>query len=222
MDAVTLGLFIADRRKELGLTQAQLAQELHVTDKAVSRWERGVGLPDIATLEPLAAALEVSLLELMQARRLEQGHIPTEDAEKLLADTISLSRAGRRAVQAAGFALLVCFALLGLLLLLFLAVTGQSVLYPVGSLLCGLAAWGIPTWCMAFDRGRQAAGCAVASLGFALSALLIQFAEVTRRVHINDWSALMDTMDGLCLVVLFFSGVTLALNVLMLLFSKGE
>ena len=72
MDAKTLGDFIAGRRRELGLTQAQLAARLHLTDKAVSRWERGVGLPDLATLEPLAAALEVSLAELMTARRQPQ------------------------------------------------------------------------------------------------------------------------------------------------------
>ena len=53
MDAKTLGDFIAG----LGLTQAQLAARMHLTDKAVSRWERGVGLPDLATLEPLAAVV---------------------------------------------------------------------------------------------------------------------------------------------------------------------
>ena len=55
MDAKTFGAFLARMRKSQGLTQAELAQQLHVTDKAVSRWERGVGLPDINTLEPLAA-----------------------------------------------------------------------------------------------------------------------------------------------------------------------
>ena len=42
MDAKKIGSFIADQRKALGLTQAGLAGKLHVTDKAVSRWERGV------------------------------------------------------------------------------------------------------------------------------------------------------------------------------------
>ena len=214
MDAVTLGLFIADRRKELGLTQAQLAQELHVTDKAVSRWERGVGLPDITTLEPLAAALEVSLVELMQARRTVQAHIPTAEAEQLLADTISLSGAGQRAVRLTGFVLLACFALMAALLVGFLLVTGKTALYPVGSLVAGLAAWSLPVWQLAFRRNRYPAGFAAASLGFALSALLIQFWEIARRVHISDWSALMDTIDALCLVALFFSAVTLTLNVL--------
>ena len=64
MDAKKLGQFIADRRKTLGYTQADLAEKLHVTDKAVSRWERGLGLPDINTIEPLSNALNVSILKL--------------------------------------------------------------------------------------------------------------------------------------------------------------
>ena len=53
MDNQKLGIFITELRKEKGLTQAQLAQKLNVTDKAVSKWERGVGFPDIKLLEPL-------------------------------------------------------------------------------------------------------------------------------------------------------------------------
>ena len=65
MDAKMFGAFLARVRREQGLTQAELAEQLHVTDKAVSRWERGVGLPDINTLEPLADALGLSLADLM-------------------------------------------------------------------------------------------------------------------------------------------------------------
>ncbi len=42
MDKQTFGLYIAENRKQLGMTQAQLAQKVHVTDKAVSKWERGL------------------------------------------------------------------------------------------------------------------------------------------------------------------------------------
>ena len=47
MDAKEFGAFLAQVRRERNMTQAELAQQLHVTDKAVSRWERGIGLPDI-------------------------------------------------------------------------------------------------------------------------------------------------------------------------------
>lgn len=50
MDAQKMGAFIAQCRKEKQMTQEQLAQRLQVTDKAVSRWERGVGFPDITTI----------------------------------------------------------------------------------------------------------------------------------------------------------------------------
>ena len=53
MDREMLGRFIAQRRKELNLTQRELAEALHVTDKAVSKWETGRGMPGIDTLEPL-------------------------------------------------------------------------------------------------------------------------------------------------------------------------
>ncbi len=70
MDNQKLGIFITELRKEKGLTQAQLAQKLNVTDKAVSKWERGVGFPDIKLLEPLADVLDISLLELMKSESL--------------------------------------------------------------------------------------------------------------------------------------------------------
>ena len=69
MEAERFGSFVAQRRREQGMTQATLASELHVTDKAISRWERGVGFPDIGNIEPLADALGVSIVELMRAER---------------------------------------------------------------------------------------------------------------------------------------------------------
>ena len=70
MEAKELGSFIARIRKEKQITQAELAKRLNVTDKAVSRWERGLGFPDINTLEPLADALGVSLAELMKCAKI--------------------------------------------------------------------------------------------------------------------------------------------------------
>lgn len=63
--AKELGLYISERRREKGLTQKDLAQRLYVTDKAVSRWERGKGFPDIVVIKPLAEALDVSINELL-------------------------------------------------------------------------------------------------------------------------------------------------------------
>lgn len=87
MDAEKFASFIQTRRRELAMTQARLAEKLNVTAKAVSRWERAVGFPDIQTLQPLADALEVSVTELMQSRRLT-----SDERERLSVDTVELIR----------------------------------------------------------------------------------------------------------------------------------
>lgn len=95
MDAVIFGTFLKACRAEKHLTQAELAEALHVTAKAVSRWERGVGFPDIQTLEPLAKALDVSLLELMQSRRIGTDTVASQEASEAVADALSFAGANR-------------------------------------------------------------------------------------------------------------------------------
>ena len=60
MDAKTTGRFIAELRKQKGYTQKELAEKIMVTDKAISRWETGKGLPDTSLLKPLGDILGVS------------------------------------------------------------------------------------------------------------------------------------------------------------------
>ncbi|MBO4636557.1 MAG: helix-turn-helix transcriptional regulator [Clostridiales bacterium] len=91
MDTKEFGSFIASQRKAKGLTQKELADKLMVTDKAVSRWENGHGYPDIGTLEDLASALGISLLELMHSKRQEDVSVSLEEANRTLSDTIRLN-----------------------------------------------------------------------------------------------------------------------------------
>ncbi|MEE1244395.1 MAG: helix-turn-helix domain-containing protein [Acutalibacteraceae bacterium] len=65
MDSYITGSAIKNLREKKGLTQAELADKLCVSSKAVSKWETGKGLPDINLIEPLSAALGVSVMELM-------------------------------------------------------------------------------------------------------------------------------------------------------------
>lgn len=65
MDKYLTGSTIRNLRERNGLTQAQLAECLNVSDKAVSKWETGAGLPDITLLEPIARTLRVSVTELL-------------------------------------------------------------------------------------------------------------------------------------------------------------
>ena len=93
MDNAAFGKFIRASRKEQGLTQKQLADLLHVSDKTVSKWENGAGFPDIKLLEPLASSLGVSLLELMQSERVSEAKVDRSDAEQAVAEMESGSRA---------------------------------------------------------------------------------------------------------------------------------
>ena len=102
MNKERLGGFISQRRRELGLTQRELAERVHVTDKAVSKWERGLSYPDVTLLEPLAAALELTVGELMACRAgaAEPGGEQEEPMETLMTiskDTVRRER--RRAWQ---------------------------------------------------------------------------------------------------------------------------
>ena len=209
MDAGKLGRFIAERRKELGLTQLALAEKLNVTDKAVSRWERAVGLPDIASMEALAEALDVSLVELMRAERNEAEQISRKDAEELLAEALHLSE--RRGTAWTARAILMMFAVVAILLLPLLRY-GSVAFCNIGSILLGLAAWAIPLTQLAHVRKGGGAADHLVSFSLALLSLALQFFEIKVRVNDEDWSALMDTVPTLCMVVVLFCAVTVLLN----------
>lgn len=72
MDLRKTGDLIAEARRQKGLTQAQLARQLHISHTTVSKWERGLGFPEVSLLEPLAGALDLSLEELFR------GEVQTE------------------------------------------------------------------------------------------------------------------------------------------------
>lgn len=95
MDANKFGCFVAERRKELNMTQKELATKIQVTDKAVSKWERGLGFPDINTIESLADALEVSIIELMKSEKTMQEVTMKEgttEAISAVSDVIDMAK----------------------------------------------------------------------------------------------------------------------------------
>ena len=65
MDAMKTGCFIAKKRKERNMSQRELAEYLHITDTAISKWERGLSFPDITILIPLSEVLGVSLYDIL-------------------------------------------------------------------------------------------------------------------------------------------------------------
>lgn len=86
-----IGEFIKEKRHEKGLTQNELAAKINVTDKAISKWERGLGCPDVSLLEVLSKELDVSILELLNGRKIENEVIKVTEADDYIKNTINIS-----------------------------------------------------------------------------------------------------------------------------------
>lgn len=85
MDQIKIGGFIAERRRKKGWTQLQLADRLGLTDKAVSKWENGKSMPDLAVFAPLCRELDISLNELML------GEMIPEDQFRAKSDAVLMT-----------------------------------------------------------------------------------------------------------------------------------
>ena len=83
MNNIKIGKFIAECRKEKCFTQAQLAEMLNITDRAVSKWETGRSMPDVSIMLELCKVLNISVNELLNGERLNMNEY-NEKAEKLL------------------------------------------------------------------------------------------------------------------------------------------
>lgn len=94
MDAKATGLFITELRKQKGLTQKNLAELLKVTDKAVSRWETGKGLPETSLLKPLSDILGVSVSELLSGKIIEAEQMK-DQTDKIIIESLDYSEADR-------------------------------------------------------------------------------------------------------------------------------
>lgn len=135
LDKERFGQFVAGLRKEKGMTQKELAQRLYVSDKAVSKWERGLSIPDVSLLVPLAGALGVSVAELLECRRMDLGGLSPQQVEELVKRAVALSDPQpQRRVQRKNLCVWLCgLGLAALELAVLLAAEGS-----VGSLLGSL------------------------------------------------------------------------------------
>lgn len=87
MDQIKIGRFIAAIRKEQNFTQRQLAEKLNISDKTVSKWECGNGLPEVSLMLPLCDALKINVNELLSGERLSDDNYH-EKAEENVMDLI--------------------------------------------------------------------------------------------------------------------------------------
>ena len=130
IDKEKFGGFVAQLRKEKGLMQKDLAEKLYVSDKAVSKWERGLSIPDVALLVPLGEILGVTVTELLECRRLlEDAPMDTRQTEEIVKKVIGLSEEEQRKYRPdrlkRGLQLLLC-AIIGALEVWALTLLGYS------------------------------------------------------------------------------------------------
>lgn len=92
LDKEKFGEFVSKLRKEQGMTQKELAEKLFVSDKAVSKWERGQSLPDITMLNPLAEALGVTAAELLNCGKIEGEKVDASQVDEIVEKAIELNK----------------------------------------------------------------------------------------------------------------------------------
>ena len=92
MDLMKIGKYIAGKRKDLGMTQKQLAEKLGMSDKSVSKWERGVCLPDVSVYSDLCLLLGISINEFFAGEDLARESIEKKSEENI----IGVARDGKR------------------------------------------------------------------------------------------------------------------------------
>lgn len=84
LDQVKIGKFIQETRKQIGATQRELAEKLNISDKTVSKWERGNGLPEVGLMLPLCDLLGISVNELLSGKRLDEKQYYKKAEENIM------------------------------------------------------------------------------------------------------------------------------------------
>ena len=84
MDQIKIGRFIAETRKEHNMTQRQLADALSISDKTISKWECGKGLPDISLMMPLCEVLEITVNDLLTGERVSEAEYKKKAEENMM------------------------------------------------------------------------------------------------------------------------------------------
>ena len=117
MDQIKIGKFIAEERKLKKYTQRELADKLGISDKTVSKWERGNGFPEVSLLLPLCNELEITVNELLTGERLQEAEYKKNAEENMVNLVKEAQESKKKIVMSALVALLVLIAAIPLFVL---------------------------------------------------------------------------------------------------------
>ena len=106
MNQIKIGKFIAERRKKAALTQMQLAEKLGITDKAISKWERGIAMPDSSIMLQLCEILGISVNELLSGEKIQMENNDQKN-EQILLDMAKELEAKNKTIWASMWAIMI-------------------------------------------------------------------------------------------------------------------
>lgn len=118
MDLKKIGKFIACSRKKKKMTQEQLAEELGINNRTISRWENGKNLPDASLYKPLCNILDISIEELINGEKTEKREFK-DSVEKAIISTINLNESNKKKTNVLAKAIIVSIIIIVLLCLFF-------------------------------------------------------------------------------------------------------
>lgn len=117
MDQIAIGKFIAEERKRKGYTQKQLSEKLEISDKTVSKWERGNGFPEVSLLLPLCKELDITVNELLSGERVSLEDYQRKAEENMVNLVKEAQESRKKIILSAVVALLVIVAAVPLFVL---------------------------------------------------------------------------------------------------------
>ena len=184
MDSKKTGAFIAMLRKEKKLTQMELAQLLHVSDKTISKWETGRGMPDTALLKPLSEALGVSIGELLTGARMEETEVRQRTDEVIVE---SLRKPDRKI---AWIALSVSVLAAIILILMFDLVPQRWRRFHEGDVITDRE------YAMRFDRYARTITCEGVTFGYAILEDNTEIAYTIVYPNGNEFTSIYQRRNG--------------------------
>lgn len=134
MDLIKIGKYIAGKRKDLGLTQRQLADKLGMSDKSVSKWERGVCLPDVALYSDLCGILGISINEFLAGEDIPQESVVQKSEENIIGVATASKHRQKKLKSVIGILLAVSIIALSVIgVMLVNEYWPQNCIYPVNN-----------------------------------------------------------------------------------------
>ncbi len=225
MDAKKTGKLIRCVRTERGITQRELAEKIHVSNAAVSKWENGHGFPDISSLEGLAEVLDLSIIELIQGEKISETENKDDTVVKEIIQLSEIELMKKNKTQKLLLSIFIgCAFVVGSTFIIYmmktqnkpvLDFTQSTGILTIAPLCLGIMAWGLAA--IVYVRGKKMESGRpelMHALSFACCAIALWFPilEIDLQIRENDIVFVLDTIWGFHFASMVLLLVTVLIN----------